>query len=116
MSNNARAQEILDALLAACKGKYGDIRPGDGEIYETCRWDGKQTIINPNPDWKYETPVEVDSYGGEGKGESYWFVIHFPKDDVYIRLDGYYASHEGVTWDCPPRIVSVKQKTISVYE
>lgn len=62
---------------------------------------------------------EVDSYGGEGQGERWWSVKHFTDHDVYIRVDGYYSSYEGVTFDgwkdsCSQ--VLPKERKIVVYE
>lgn len=62
---------------------------------------------------------EVDSYGGEGKGEEWYVVMHFVDHDVYIRVDGYYSSYEGVDFydgwsNCSE--VRPQQKTITVYE
>ena len=39
----------------------------------------------------------IDSYGGEGKGEGYWVVYEFSKDNesVYVQFDGWYTSYEG---------------------
>lgn len=39
----------------------------------------------------------VDSYGGEGKGEDYWSVYKFTLDNevCWIRFDGWYSSYNG---------------------
>jgi hypothetical protein len=58
---------------------------------------------------------EVASYGGEGRGEDYWSVLYFPKVDKYLKLSGYWQSHEGSTWE-RFYVVEAKQKTITVYE
>ena len=43
---------------------------------------------------------EVDNHGGyEGSGEERYVVRHFVDHDVYIRLDGYYASYDGSHFD-----------------
>lgn len=59
------------------------------------------------------------SYGGEGQGEEWWKVFHFVDHDVYIRIDGYCESYNGVEfydeWDCCKE-VRPKEKTITVYE
>ncbi len=39
---------------------------------------------------------KVESYGGEGKGEEWYAVWHFIEHDIYIRIDAYYTSYEGV--------------------
>jgi len=62
----------------------------------------------------------VDEYGGEGMGESYWYVfkIKHPDHDepVFIRFDGRYDSWNGSEFSDEFRIVEPKQKTITVYE
>ena len=39
----------------------------------------------------------VDSYGGEGKGEDYWSVYKFTLDNevCWIKFDGWYSSYNG---------------------
>lgn len=73
-------------------------------------------MINPIPGlgkWK-----EVDSYGGEGQGETWWTVIHFKEIDTYIKINGFYTSYDGTNfdgWD-DLTVVEPRQKTITVYE
>ena len=45
----------------------------------------------------------VDSYGGEGRGDEYWTVIKFVKNDddksfMNIRFNGWYASYVGAEY------------------
>lgn len=73
----------------------------------------------PNPLPGLGKWVEVDSYGGEGQGETWWVVIHFKEPDVYIKINGYYTSYDGTNFDSfedDMRIVEPRQKTITVYE
>ncbi len=58
----------------------------------------------------------VAEYGGEGQGDDYWVVAHFEKFDAYVRVDGYYASHDGGYLDGDPYLVTPKEKTVIVYE
>ena len=62
--------------------------------------------------------VEVDSYGGEGQGDTWYSVKHFVDHDVYIRVNGYYTSYEGTSfdggWACCSEVKPV-EKTITVY-
>ena len=62
--------------------------------------------------------VEVDSYGGEGQGDTWYSVKHFVDHDVYIRVDGYYTSYDGTSfdggWTCCSEVKPV-EKTITVY-
>ena len=41
----------------------------------------------------------VEQYGGEGQGDTYYSVYHFVDHDVYIRFDGWYASHHGSEYE-----------------
>ena len=43
----------------------------------------------------------VDSFGGEGQGDSFWSVYSFAKDDetVYVKFDGWYQSYNGAEYD-----------------
>lgn len=44
--------------------------------------------------------TSVDSYGGEGQGESYYSVVKITREDgsdeTYMRTDGFYSSYDGV--------------------
>lgn len=43
----------------------------------------------------------IDSYGGEGQGDQYWYVIkltHKNGSEHLVKLDGYYASYTGATY------------------
>lgn len=74
-------------------------------------------------EWKKEKGldwVEVEQYGGEGQGDTWYSIKHFPNENVYIKVDGYYQSYDGVSFDgeydgCCSQVVP-KQKTITVYE
>jgi hypothetical protein len=60
---------------------------------------------------------EVSHYGGEGEGETWYSVKYFKDHDVYIRIDGYYQSYDGTTFDEGYGVeVRPKEKTITVYE
>lgn len=59
----------------------------------------------------------VDSYGGEGQGET-WYVVANLKDwGFFIRIDAHYQSYDGVDYG-EADISEVKPKTITktVYE
>lgn len=61
--------------------------------------------------------IEVDQYGGEGQGSTWYSVKHFVDHDVYIRTDGYYQSYEGTEfYDGYGKEVRPQQKTITVFE
>lgn len=59
---------------------------------------------------------EVDSWGGEGEGNRIGHVYYFRNHDVYLRIDGFYASHYGSDWDEDPYIVRPQTRSIVVYE
>lgn len=63
--------------------------------------------------------IEVDRYGGEGEGETYWIVGKLPKhNDMLVRMDGYYQSYDGVDWNNGNGFeeVAAETKTVTVYE
>lgn len=63
--------------------------------------------------------IVTDRYGGEGKGETWYSVKHFVDFDIYIKIDGWYSSYEGVSfesWGHDVKQVKPLQKTITVYE
>ena len=60
---------------------------------------------------------EVDQYGGEGQGDTWYSVKYFKDHNVYIKTDGFYSSYNGTEFDEGyGREVFSKQKTITVYE
>lgn len=60
---------------------------------------------------------EVDSYGGEDCGSTYYRVYCFQSKDekVYIKFNGWYASHYGSEYR-DFEIVTPQQRTVTVYE
>ena len=61
---------------------------------------------------------EIDSYGGEGKGETWWVVLFVPNHNVYIKVDGYYTSYDGTSfdsWEENCSQVEPKEVTITQY-
>ena len=63
--------------------------------------------------------TEVAQKGGEGEGDEWYSVKYFPQHDVYIRVDGWYQSHNGTEfyegWGCCSE-VRPQEKVITVYE
>jgi hypothetical protein len=62
---------------------------------------------------------EVASKGGEGEGEEWYVVYHFPKHNIYLKCDGFYQSYNGTEFydgwdDCFE--VKPKEITVTVYE
>lgn len=79
--------------------------------------------------WNYEaddgenvedlgTVEVVDNFGGEGMGDHAHLVFRITNPDGvrHFKIDGYYASYDGTTWD--GRLYEVKpvEKTVTVYE
>ena len=75
---------------------------------------GCRTCIVQSIDTSYS---EVDSYGGEDCGSTYYRVYCFQSKDekVYIKFNGWYASHYGSEYR-DFEIVTPQQRTITVYE
>jgi hypothetical protein len=53
--------------------------------------------------WKFPESlgkcVDIDAYGGEGQGETWYRVKHFVDHDVYIKVDGFYTSYDGTDFE-----------------
>lgn len=59
---------------------------------------------------------EVNQYGGEGQGDTWYSVKYFKDHDVYIRIDGFYSSYNGVYFNYGyGKEVRPQEKTITVY-
>lgn len=65
----------------------------------------------------------VSRYGGEDMGSEYYNVYSITPvwegDHVYIKIEGYYSSYDGVDYDTVENSiyrVYPKEKTITVYE
>lgn len=60
---------------------------------------------------------EVDSYGGEDQGSTYYRVYCFQagSEKVYVKFNGWYSSHYGTEYQ-NFEIVTPQQRTITVYE
>lgn len=56
----------------------------------------------------------VEDFGGEGQGETRYVV--FSVGEQFFRVDGYYASWDGTTWEDPiPEEVVAKEVTVIKY-
>lgn len=63
----------------------------------------------------------ADSYGGEGKGEEYWYVAKLidkeSDEEFFIKMDGYYQSYEGTSWDSATvNLVKPYEKTVKSWK
>lgn len=60
-----------------------------------------------------------DSYGGEGKGDEYWYVFKIVikrlNEVKYVKFDGFYDSWNGTDWSVFPIFVEPKEKVIRVW-
>lgn len=56
----------------------------------------------------------VDSYGGEGQGDTYYMVYYFPKAGIFIKFNGWYASYSGSEYS-DMYLVEPKEVTITEY-
>lgn len=115
------AQRLLDEWLK------NNPNPGYGEeghkewIEKYDKLPSKYTISvqewkkdNNLPEWK-----EIEQYGGEDMGSTWYSIKYFPELDLYIKVSGWYQSYHGTDfsdWDSACKEVRPQQKTITVYE
>lgn len=63
---------------------------------------------------------QIDSYGGEGFGNSYWKIFKIgilkTSEVIYLKFEGNYNSWEGVEWDDIATLVTPKQKLVTFYD
>lgn len=65
----------------------------------------------------------VEDFGGEGQGDDYWFVFSVTQVDeesglsvsAMYRMDGYYASYDGGSYDGDLYMVKPQPKTVIEY-
>lgn len=101
------AEEIIEILK-----KY-EVRVEDF-AYDDIQEDLEDTIKVETGEWK-----EINQYGGEGQGDTWYSIKHFPKHNVYIKVSGYYSSYNGTdfgNWKNSCKGVIPVQKTIIDYE
>lgn len=89
-------------------------------------WDETFEELSDNPEWQSDlqkdlalngvTLANVDSYGGEGKGEEYWVVFSATRGDevTHFKLDGWYASYDGRSFDDTYGFYEVEQIPVQV--
>lgn len=98
------ANEIIDLLpkVFASQDEFEELDP----------------ISKHSPEYKALGSMKiVDSYGGSEQGVEYGFVVLFQDHGVYIKLEGYYSSYDGVEWDEDwGTEVFPKQQVITVYK
>lgn len=62
--------------------------------------------------------INVEHYGGEDMGSTYYDILHFPKHDVYLKVEGYYTSYNGTDyngWE-DVSVVVPREKVITIFE
>lgn len=62
---------------------------------------------------------EVERYGGEGMGDTWYSIKYFKDHDVYIKVSGWYQSYNGTDfgdWNEACKEVRPVEKTITVYK
>ncbi|CPS09911.1 hypothetical protein I3U64_00365 [Mycobacteroides abscessus subsp. abscessus] len=90
------------------------------------RWNDDTREFDPIPESEIEYKhIEgfghfdvVESFGGEGEGDQYWFVFKITDDNGevrYFRRNGWYASFDGGYYDGPTEEVVAQEKTIIVW-
>jgi len=58
-----------------------------------------ETIFEEETIPKHLNAKIVDSYGGEGMGDQYWFILHFPDSNIHVKLWGWYQSYSGAGYN-----------------
>lgn len=74
----------------------------------------------PNPLPNIGSWKEVYQQGGEGRGEDWQSVKHFPEQNVHIKISGFYSSYDGLDFDggisdCSEEVKPV-DRMVTVYE
>jgi len=102
MSNTNNLKEQVQDLLAQAdsdilKDFFNSNSPSQGFGYNS---DSTEEFLQK----EYKLGVShdhVDSFGGEGQGETYWSVYKFTKgtEVVYVKFNGSYYSYDGADYD-----------------
>lgn len=71
-------------------------------------------IQNNIPAWE-----EVEQFGGQGMGDTWYSVKYFPSLHMYVKIDTYYQSYSAIKFenfrDCCKQVTPV-EKTVTFYE
>lgn len=62
---------------------------------------------------------EIEHYGGEDCGSTWYSIKHFTKHNVYVKVDGWYQSYHGTDfdgWDTACSEVRPVQKMVTVFD
>jgi hypothetical protein len=118
LNDTDNALDYLDEEeLAELRGENDYSSPPDW-IWHEYHWGHSDEFVVPGIDG---TVAVVESEGGgEGSGEHMHIVFRVSTTDgeeFYFKIDGYYASFDGASWDGSELYeVTPRQKTITVYE
>ena len=117
------AKEILERLEEFFKGDvnhyafgdYVEAKTFDYNLYKDLPWQEKKAeCLKQLGLGEIE---EVEQYGGEGQGDSWYTIKHFKEHDVYIKTEGFYSSYNGTDFYYGfGEEVKPTQKTVTVYE
>lgn len=103
---SAATQQLIDEHTIALK-KFNDFRTGGKMNYQSDEYINASkeysSVENPtkriNKEYLEHLGIggfeEVEQYGGEGEGITWYSVKYFPKHDIYIKVSGYYTSYNG---------------------
>ena len=82
------------------------------DFYEAIAWNNEEVLLSSGS-------VEVvEDFGGEGQGDKRYVVFSIDTEDGrhFYKVEGYYASWDGTTWDdLTPFRVFPREKTITEY-
>ena len=96
--------------------KYDDFRVGGEVDYTAFRKERERVEKFILEKLNLGEFVQVDQYGGEDQGSTFYSIVHFKDHDIYLRWDGWYASYDGWYLENPPTEVKPKTKQITVFE
>jgi len=119
-------EEVTKAILDAQNREYLKDRLRLREEYPDLEWAQRAYEEITSPDWdevgtletSLGTVQEVEQVGGgEGDGEHTHVVLKTEATGQFFRINGYYYSYDGTTWD-DSRLFEVRPvtKTVVVYE
>lgn len=88
-------------------------------IIQDTDWNVEELIQEKGLDVSKLYLKQVAQFGGEGKGDQYWYVFEINHPDfpvTYVKYYGYYDSWNGTTWANKFEFVQPKEKVITVWE
>ena len=98
-------QDIIDDYgggveMLAHEGMYYTIPKDFEPLPDSSTWQEDQERENRYADsHPVGRAVQMASNGGMDRGSDWWKVYHFVKHDVYVKVSGWYASHDGTHFE-----------------